>query len=236
MSRMIEQIINERGFYISDLNAVVIADLHIGYERELYERGIIVGDITGRMVNRIEKIINKYNAENLIILGDVKHDIRGYEENLKFLENLNAKIIIAKGNHDGNIEKMGNFEVHSSRGFRTGYFGFLHGHSWPDKDVMKAKYVFMGHIHPEIGLRDSIGYIHKYPCHLIGRLSEKGRKIYDSNPKIFIVSAFNPLVGSADIDIGPLFRNNIIGDFEVYLLNGAYLGKYDILQSPNSHI
>ncbi len=233
---MIEMIPNERGFFIDEINAIIIGDLHIGYEKELIKRGIIVRDGTMKMINRIKKILEEYEAENLIILGDVKHRIEGYEENLKFLEDLNAKIIIAKGNHDGNIEKMGNFEVHSPRGFRIGNFGFLHGHSWPDKNVMKAKYVFMGHIHPEIELKDSIGNTHKYPCHLIGRLSEEGKKFYNSNPKIFVVAAFNPLIGSADVELGPLFRNNMVGDFDVYLLNGAYLGKYDALKSQENYL
>ena len=227
---MIEMIQNERGFFIEELNAAVICDLHIGYERELAKRGVIVKENTKGMVSRIKKILKNYKIEKLIILGDVKHSIGGYERNLKFLEDLDVDILIAKGNHDGNIEKMGDFKVYSSRGFRLGEFGFFHGHSWPDENVMKAKYVFMGHLHPQIELRDSNGNTHKYPCHLIGSLTEKGKNLYKSEPRVFVVAAFNPLVGSADVEIGPLFRNNIVGDFDVYLINGTYLGKYETLK------
>ena len=79
-------------------------------------------------------------------------------------------------------------------------------------------------------LPDSLGNMHRYPCHLVGRLTERGREKYDGEPIIFVVAAFNPLLGSADVDIGPLLKNGIIGNFDVYLLNGAYLGKYDKLK------
>ncbi len=227
---MIEQIINERGFYISDLNAIVIADLHIGYEKELERRGITVRKNTEKMVERIKKLMEKYSAEKLIILGDVKHDIGGFEEDISLLKEIGMKILIAKGNHDGNLEKYENFEIHSSRGFTLGNYGFFHGHSWPSREIMRKKYVFIGHIHPEIMLPDSLGNMHRYPCHLVGRLTERGREKYDGEPIIFVVAAFNPLLGSADVDIGPLLKNGIIGNFDVYLLNGAYLGKYDKLK------
>ncbi len=233
---MIEHIAGERAFFISDLKAIVIADLHIGYERELREKGIIVPSQTEDMRKRLSSLVRKYNAEKIIIVGDLKHEITGFAPELyRFFDDIDAEIILAKGNHDGKIEDMVDFKVYPSEGFRLGNYGFFHGHSWPDTGVMKAPYIFMGHLHPEIELQDSLLHRHRYPCHLVGELSSKGEEKYGNSPKIFVIAAFNKLVGASIVKpIGPLLKNGMIEKFEVYLLNGAYLGKYPYTEFSGS--
>ncbi len=229
---MIEMIPNERAVYISEIDAIVVADLHMGYEKTLEEKGIFIRNNRREMIVRLQELVDRYSAKNLIIVGDVKHRI-GMDRNVKSLEQIGAHIIVVKGNHDGDLEKVLHTEIHHSHGLKLGDFGFIHGHAWPSNDVMKAKYVLMGHIHPEIKLEDSQGNEHRYPCFLIGKLTKMGRERYNADSKIIILPAFNPLVGSAMIDdMGPLLKNEIIGDFEVYLLNGTYLGKLEDIRSP----
>ncbi len=228
---MIELIPNERALYIQEIDAIVVADLHIGYEKSLEKRGILVRNNERNMLLKLQKLVDKYSAKNLIIVGDVKHQI-GIDRNVKSLERINVNIIVVKGNHDGDIEKILNAEIYDSRGLKLGDYGFIHGHAWPSEEVMKAKYVLMGHIHPEIKLEDSQGNEHRYPCFLIGKLTQKGKEKYNSDAKVIILPAFNPLVGSAMIDdMGPLLKNGIVGEFEVYLLNGTYLGKLEDIRS-----
>ncbi len=235
---MIEMIPNERGFYVDNLKAIVVADLHIGYYRHLSEKGLILRNNTGDMIRRLKKLLNRYNCKNLIIVGDVKHSI-GYEKDVKLLKSLDAEIKIVKGNHDGGIESLLDAEIYDATGLRIDNYGFVHGHAWPSKDVMNAKYIFMGHLHPEVELSDSTGKTHRYPCHLIGKLTEKGKKIYGNgregkDKKIIILAPFNPMVGSSMIeDFGPLLRNGIIGEFDVYLLSGLYLGKLEDIRPLN---
>ncbi len=227
---MIEIIPNERAMFISDLNAVVVADLHIGYEMEMRKEGIKIPNYTGEMIARLKRIIEKKNAEMLIILVDVKHSI-GECRDVKELENLDAEIRVVKGNHDGGIESLLSAKIYPAGGFRLGDYGFIHGHSWPNEEVMHSEFVFMGHLHPEIELRDSNGHAHRYACHLKGSLTEEGKKKYGAEPKIFVVAAFNPMVGSSlATPLGPLMRNRIIGNFEVYLTDGTYLGKLADIQ------
>ena len=225
---MIELIPRERAVYISELNAIVIADLHIGYEASLRKKeGINLPDGVPNMIERIKKLVNEYKADRLIILGDVKHSI-GECFRVRDLDELPVEIMVAKGNHDGNIETLLNAKIFPAMGFVLENYGFVHGHSWPGDDVMHAKYIFMGHLHPEIEMRDSVGKIHRYPCHLVGSLTKKGWEKYRTNPRIFVIASFNPMVGSSLADPpGPLMKNKIIGNFEVYLINGAYLGKLD---------
>jgi hypothetical protein len=76
---------------------------------------------------------------------------------------------------------------------------------------------------------DSIGKSSKMPCLLRGRLSDEGVKKYGKSVEIVVLPAFNPLVGAAlGKPLGPLFKNNLVGEMEVYLLNGTYLGRYNL--------
>ncbi len=221
---------NERAIFMEELSAVVIADLHIGYEDELREKGVIVPSQWKNMRNRIESIMEKTQANRLIILGDIKHNILRTPRYVReFFDDMPYEIVAVKGNHDGGIEEMVDFKVYPSQGFRIGKYGFIHGHSWPSEDVVKADFLFMGHMHPEIELFDSLKKSNKMACILYGSLNEKGIEKYGKDISIFVLPAFNPLVGAAiGKPLGPLFTNNLVADMDVYLLNGTYLGKRNI--------
>ena len=221
---------NERAIFIEELSAVVIADLHIGYEDELREKGVIVPSQWKNMKNRIESIMEKTKANRLIILGDIKHNILRTPRYVReFFDDMPYEIMAVKGNHDGGIEEMVDFKVYPSQGFRIGKYGFIHGHSWSSEDVVKADFLFMGHMHPEIELFDSLKKSNKMACILHGSLNEKGIEKYGKNISIFVLPAFNPLVGAAiGKPLGPLFTNALVTDMDVYLLNGTYLGKRNI--------
>lgn len=220
----------DRAVYLEDINSLVIADLHIGYEEELRDKGIIVPPVWKDMRRRIITLMDRYGAEQLIILGDVKHSIlRTPRELSMFFRDLPYSVTVVKGNHDGGIEDMVEFDIKSAAGFRIGKYGFIHGHSWPDENVMRADVLFMGHMHPEMEFFDSVGKSSKMPCLLRGNLSDKGVDRYGKNLQVVVLPAFNPLVGAAlGKPLGPLFRNKLIGEMEVYLLNGTYLGKHNL--------
>ncbi len=218
----------DRALYLEDINSVLIADLHIGYEDELIEKGIVVPPVWRGIRERIITLMERYNADRLIILGDIKHNIlRAPRELESVFKDMPYEIVGVKGNHDGGIEGMVDFEIKPATGFRIGKYGFVHGHSWPAKEVMRADKVFMGHLHPEMEFFDSLNKSTKMPCVLRGTLNEEGEKKYGKRTEIVVLPAFNPLVGAAlGKPMGPLFHNNLVGDMDVYLLNGTYLGKY----------
>ncbi len=222
----------ERGVFLEDIGALIIADLHIGYEEELRNRGVIVPPQWEKMKEKIIELMEITDAERLIILGDIKHSILSKPIYVRrFFEGMNFEILAVKGNHDGGIESLVDFKVYPPSGFKIGDYGFIHGHSWPSEEVMHSKYVFMGHMHPEVNLEDSLGKFHRMPCILKGELNEKGVEKYGKNTSIVILPPFNPLVGSSlGTPLGPLFQNELIGELKVYLLNGTYLGKYSEFQ------
>jgi putative SbcD/Mre11-related phosphoesterase len=147
---------------------MVIADLHIGWETALSEKGIYVPTHTLKLLKKLTNLITIYKPEKLLILGDVKYsvalvdmgewyDIPNFFNELK---NHVKEISIIRGNHDGNIEPLlpENIEVLPSTGITLGDVGFFHGHRWPSPLLLKCKTLVMGHVHPTIVFRDPAGF------------------------------------------------------------------------------
>ncbi|MCK4443320.1 MAG: phosphoesterase, partial [Thermoplasmata archaeon] len=63
----------DHALYLKKSGTVVIADLHLGYEGALHEEGISIPRFQkGIMMDRIERIVERYNPKKLIINGDFK--------------------------------------------------------------------------------------------------------------------------------------------------------------------
>ena len=96
----------ERFIILKD--SAILGDLHIGFSLELERAGIYgVSFAEKRIVEEVERIKKEYGVERIILLGDVKHSIKGASsleaKLLRRLERLSP--IVVKGNHDGAIEK-----------------------------------------------------------------------------------------------------------------------------------
>jgi len=240
---------DEPALFIEKEKILVISDLHLGFEYELYKKGINVPSQTKPIMKKINSLIRKTRAEKLVILGDIKHDVPGvsYQEMREvpeFFKELVSKVEVevCLGNHDTFLEKLCPHEVkiHNSRGFVIKKYGFNHGHAWPFKKLMKCDYIIMGHTHPTIQFIDKFGYRVIEQVWLKGRLDkEKVKKKYKIEKTgllgVIIIPAFNRLLGGTPLNVkrtsdellGPLLKNNFINikDVELYLLDGTYLGK-----------
>jgi hypothetical protein len=158
---------NHPVLFIKKIKSLVIADLHIGIEYELYKSGINIPSQISKTKKIIKKLIEQTKARCLVILGDVKHDVPGVsyqeiKEIPKFLNGLSKliKVDICLGNHDTYLKELSPKEVkiHGSKGFRIGKFGFNHGHTWPSKELFLCDYLIISHIHPTIQFKDKLGY------------------------------------------------------------------------------
>lgn len=148
--------------------ALVISDLHLGWEATLSERGIHIPSQTNRLLRRLEHVIKLESPDQLIILGDVKHTIEKIEleewrDVPTFFERLLEKVKrvrVVPGNHDGNIEVLlpSRVEVEPQRGIIFGDAGLFHGHTWPDIKMLGCEFLIIGHIHPVIAFRDPAGF------------------------------------------------------------------------------
>ncbi|MCS7143364.1 MAG: metallophosphoesterase [Aigarchaeota archaeon] len=143
---------------------LIVTDLHIGYEEELFRMGIRVPYQAPRIAASIREIIDEVGAQYLVLLGDVKHRVAGtsWRESRQvrdFVQRVREgvdEVIIVPGNHDAGIYSLvGDLaSVVSSRGFGLGEVWLLHGHTWPQPQSLEKKIILIGHTHPTISLED----------------------------------------------------------------------------------
>ncbi|MFH0884888.1 MAG: metallophosphoesterase family protein [Candidatus Micrarchaeota archaeon] len=221
--------------------ALIVGDTHFGMEQKLRRKGIYDGQFSMRQYERLKQLIITHKAKKLILLGDVKEDITMLDaETESILAKLSmlCELIIVRGNHDGGIERCGNAKVVGAEGFAYGKLGLLHGHSWPEKELMLCDYLVMGHQHPMIAQTDAFGKKRTEPAWMIApcdanAISARYKK-FNKAVSLIMMPAFNPLVGSAvNIDekehLGPILNNKLfkLNDAIVFRLDGTCLGKLE---------
>lgn len=188
------------GLYLRDHNALVISDVHIGYEEALNKQGILIPRLQFQQVmKRIENLIsqalkkNKQTSFDLIIInGDLKHEFgtisdTEWRQTLKFIDFLatkTKKIILIKGNHDTilepiakkrNIEIVDEYVLGNSK--KDCEYYFCHGNIVPKTSAFKkAKTIIIGHEHPAIALRED-ARVEKFKCFLFGKYKESNNTL-----------------------------------------------------------
>ena len=236
----VQPVLNEPVLFIEKEKILVVADLHIGIESELKEKGVSQPLKIDDMLNHFFEICEKYKPSEIVLLGDIKHniptstykerkDVRSFLEKIKEL----AKIHIVQGNHDGNISYLTppEIKVYDSKGFTIENIGFVHGHSWPSDNVMNSEQVIMAHTHPTVLFEDRLGHKTFEPCWVKGFFKKElllEKYPGSENPKVLIMPAFNPLCGGIAVNregiIGPMGKIVDLENSEVYLLEGTLLG------------
>ncbi len=216
--------------------SLVIADIHLGIEWDLYRSGI---NLPSRMKERLGLILSYVQAnspDRLILLGDVKHNVPqvSWQEKAeipRFLETLSeyAHVDIFPGNHDGGIELLFNSQkdirVHSARGAVLDGVGYFHGHTWPAPELLAASHVVTAHNHPTVRFTDAFGYSIVEPVwaktkfkpeilkNRFGNLDLENPQQW-ADPELFIMPAFNELCGGVPFNestqedlLGPVFSS-----------------------------
>ncbi|VVB60645.1 Uncharacterised protein [uncultured archaeon] len=245
----LQPINDEPALLFKEKKLLVIADLHIGIESELREKGLQVPSQTNVMEQRLISMLTTNIIRDIILLGDIKHNIPSptIQERAdvnRFLDTIQTygNIHVSPGNHDGNIDRLlpSTIKLHPSDGFVFEGIGFTHGHRKPNKEVMQCEQVVIGHTHPTVMLTDRLGYRMFEQCWLRSApLSDKLIEKYPASQtlQILVMPAFNPLCGGIAVNRDPLlgpFRSLLDSDnAEVYLLDGSSLGKVKDLKESN---
>jgi len=245
----LQPIIDEPALLLKEKKLLVIADLHIGIESELRENGLQVPSQTSVMEQRLISILTTYAIHDIILLGDIKHNIPSstIQERTdvnRFLNTIQTygTLHVLPGNHDGNIDRLlpPTIKLHPSDGFVFEGIGFTHGHRRPNKEVMQCEQVIIGHTHPTVMLTDRLGYRTFEQCWLRSTpLSDKLLEKYPTSPtsQILVMPAFNPLCGGIAVNRDPLlgpFGSLIdVDNAEIYLLDGSSLGKVKDLKESS---
>jgi putative SbcD/Mre11-related phosphoesterase len=234
----------EPALLIKDTATLVLAELHIGIEFEIFSAGARIPGKTREMKDRIHKIVNENSVDRIVFLGDLKHNVptasftEAREIPLLFdeLSDMVGELHLIPGNHDGGIERYVSegVSVHSSKGAVIEGVGMWHGHTWPSEEVMASETVIVAHNHPGVVFVDGVGARTTERCWLRGNWIKdavEGRYPKAGNGFIML-PAFNDLCGSSYINeenprlIGTVFRKGLanIDDSEIYLLDGTNVG------------
>ncbi len=227
-------IYNEKALVIND--HLVVADLHLGIEHELEEKGTKIPPQAGPMTERIINLLAASGAGHLVILGDLKHNIpqiswQEYSQVPAMVKTLSdyADVTVIKGNHDGNIEKL----LPDTPVLKTLEIGdslLLHGHARiPEK---KFDRIIAGHNHPSVELRDEFKSTRE-SAWVRSRLTYSPGGA-ETAPEVIVIPAFNDLLQGAPVNtkrglVGPVLGKIDVTRADAYLLDGTHLRIKDIL-------
>jgi len=204
-------------------SALVIADIHIGYEEALNKQGVLVPRQQFEdMAKRIEKIFGMLKGksiERIIVNGDLKHEFgtiseQEWRNTLKFIDLLAKhcnEIVLVKGNHDtvlGPIAKKRNVKVVDNIGI--GKVLVAHGNKVAEA-ISKYDTIIIGHEHPAVTLKEG-PRVEQYKCFLRGKYKGKN---------LIVQPSFNTLIEGTDLlrdeILSPFLKQNL-GNFEVYIV------------------
>ena len=211
-------------------NTAIIADLHLGLENAMLEKGIAVPRMQiMEIVDSVRRIIEKYGVERIVIAGDLKHEFGKnlpyeWEDVELFLREIkDVELEVVRGNHDNflatilarhGIELRDKIDVHG--------WTIVHGHKECDK-----RRIIMGHEHPAVKVRFR-GSTYSYHCYL---------RIKKPKREVIVLPAFSPLVSGSDLLAMDRFLSPILSDvsdneIEIYAVEDdiVYLGKLKDLE------
>lgn len=145
----------ERGVYLPERGALLVADVHVGKAEAFQRRGVPVPSGVGDAdLGRLSSLLDVCGARSLWVLGDLVHDRDALDTD--GLDRLRARHVgvdfhVVRGNHDRHLEELPpawGFEVHASTA-ALGPFALRHEPEGSDGDL----YTLCGHLHPMTKLR-----------------------------------------------------------------------------------
>ncbi|MFQ5832772.1 MAG: metallophosphoesterase [Candidatus Thorarchaeota archaeon] len=144
--------------------ALLLSDLHLGFEHELYEKkGVAFPAQHTSIFNRVASLVENHSINEIYVIGDVKHTIAtdsrfNWQSIPDFMTAISqlCPTYVIPGNHDGNLLPLlpRNVTVTDVRGVLVGEYddavGIIHGHAWPSPEVLMANMLVVGHNHPTL--------------------------------------------------------------------------------------
>ncbi len=231
-------------------NAVVIGDIHIGIEQRFAKKGIHLYALAEAMAKSIISIAEQFDANSIIIDGDVKDSVlypeRSEQNAIKgFFALLDPyAVTLVLGNHDSHITDITNIKAVNEA--IVGDIAIVHGHKWPSEECMNKRYLITAHNHASIIIKDSNNGIYNEKVWLIANVSKEQcstvYKSFNQKLQLILMPAFNEFItGTSLLELGngnninPLIRNSIF-DYKagkVYTLNGDFLGTLGNINAIN---
>lgn len=223
------------GLYVEPVGALIVADLHIGYEEALAEQGIHLPRSQYHKIKRlVSEMLEHLAPEVVVLLGDVKHEFGEATRQewievadlIKFLRASVRELLVVRGNHDNYlipILKREGVPLFDPT-LQLGDVLLAHGHKALDVRGAQPHTIVVGHEHPAIALKDDLGIKYKFKCFLAGELSGK---------RLVVLPALSPLMPGSEVNVlpkerllSPILRQAELENFRVFVTDPE-VGVYD---------
>lgn len=157
------ELLSEHALFLPQHSTLVLSDVHLGKAATFQAHGLPVpeGDDAADL-QRIDQLIEKKQAERLIIAGDLLHSPSGTSSKLieqlkRWMEQCSAEITFVRGNHDVRA-----FKTHSIASvFALDLDGISIIHDPADTN---ESFSICGHLHPVIQIKDKRRRRLRTPC------------------------------------------------------------------------
>jgi DNA ligase-associated metallophosphoesterase len=175
-----------RAIYWPKRKILLAADLHWGKTQYLRQHGIAITDkVFESDLIRLSKIMDDYETDTLLILGDLIHHEKSLSKGIidkvaHFRDHNPCELILVKGNHDRYTKFPPSWGIVEEPDFYIDHFYFCHEYNSKKKDFQ-----FAGHIHPMLSLRAVNDFL-RLPSYVL-------------NPNFCLLPAFSHLTGGQDI-------------------------------------
>jgi len=178
----------------SPTGALLLADLHIGYEATLESEGFAMPRVqTIEMISRLHKAIDRYDPSSAMVVGDLKHN---FDRNLtaewngveRFVDEIGGRVrlSIIKGNHDNYLATiLSRKGIKLESEMRIGSIVVAHGH---ETRAPSGSGMILAHEHPALRITETTGASVKIPCFL-----------HDPGSGRLILPAFSTLALGSDV-------------------------------------
>lgn len=201
--------------YIKSIRTIAVADLHLGYEGVMAKKSTLLPKANLKSILKtLDDALTHTGASSILVDGDIKNEFSKVDQEefnemydlVNFAKERGVKLILVKGNHDNFVERYKDpFKLTVARQeIKIGGYLFFHGEELP-RDVRGSRMLVMGHEHPAIGMRRSVGARERLRCFLYGK--------YEGVPLV-VLPAMNYFAAGTEINnqpvselLSPVFRH-----------------------------
>jgi len=219
----------DTALYHVDQHALVLTDLHLGYEEAMRLGGLMLPEThLDELIERLKNIFDilEVSAEKplkqFIINGDLRHTFGPlndgeWKELNSFFETVipySAQVIVIEGNHDPVMNVFGSrfSNVRIAQQHQMDSWLFTHGDNIPQMPS-STNTIVIGHEHPALALKDPVtGRQERYKIFLHGEFESK---------TLWVLPSCNTLMQGTDLSkegvLSPFLKEGVWQHCEVFV-------------------
>ncbi len=205
------EVTRDFALFLREERALVISDLHLGFEGALAEQGVSIPRFQRRVIlERLERMLDRVKAEQVVVAGDFKHEFSRnltdewieVKQVLRFLRDRVTPVLV-RGNHDNYLATiLGDLNLPLRERADVAGHTIVHGH----EEVSTLHPIVMGHEHPAVKLKDELGAVVSVPAFLV-------------TDRLIVLPAYSPLALGVDVSsypyLSPILNRTGIDDARV---------------------